>query len=117
MRITARGPELLAEVLLAVAAEMAPLARRIDPRHSQAVAVPEWTDSIAQGFHPADDLMARDDRQPGRRHPPFDLVKLGVANPADAHPNQDLARSRFRVGPVRRHERRRAIGYWSEFTQ
>ena len=103
--IAARGLEVLAQVLLAVATELAPLARRINPGHAHAVAALECVGPVAQGFHPPDDLMAQDDRQPGRRHPPFDLVEFGVADPADAHPNQNFARGRRRVGPVCRDER------------
>ena len=76
------------------------LARRINPGHAHAVAAPECVGPFAQGFHPPDDLMAGDDRQPGRRHTPFDLVEFGVTDPADAHPDQDFARGRRRVGPV-----------------
>src|SRR5208337_1577513 len=55
--------------------------------------------------------MAGDDRQPWRRHPPFDLVQFGVTDAADAHPDQDFAAGRRRVGPVRRYERRGALAH------
>src|SRR5271165_7184488 len=58
--------------------------------------------------------MAGDDRQPRRRHPPFDLVQFGVTDAADAHPDQDFAAGRRRVGPVRRYERRGALAHRPE---
>ena len=115
--VAAGRPELLAEVLLAPAAEGAVPARGEDPGDADPIAEPEGARPRAQRRDPPDDLMAQDDRQARRGHPALDLVQLGMADAAGLHVDQHLAAGRGRIVELHHRERRGVVEQRSEGVQ
>ena len=102
--------ELVAEVLFAPPAEAACPARGVNPGNADPVAEPESPRSGTQGRDPSHHLMAQDDRQPRRRHPPLDLVELRVAHAACMYLDQQLIVGRDRIGKMVQLQRPRIVG-------
>ena len=88
--VTPRGPETGAEVFVAAEAVATGPAGRKDPGNPHSRPDGETLRPGAILHDPADNLVARDDRKPGRGGSPLDLVELRVAHAAGRNPDQGL---------------------------
>ena len=110
VRVTARGAESCAEVLVAGAAGVADPAGPVDPADPDPFADPEPSGMRPPGGDRAHDLVPRDDRKGGRRRPPLDLVELRMADAAGGHGDEDLPLTGHRFRQLDRNQRRRVFG-------
>ena len=115
--IAAGRLELLAKIFVPTPAKLAVPACRKNPGDSDAVTNLEHVGSCPAGFDPANDLMAQNNGQRWRTHPPLDFVEFRMADTAHAYLDQNLSRGRCRVGPICRHKRQGAAVYWARFLQ
>mgnify|MGYP007088122768 CR=1 FL=1 len=100
MKIPAGRLEIRAEIFIARQAESAAAAGGKDPAHPHPVARLKERRLSAGSVNPADDLMAKDNRQSGRRCSPLDFIQLGVADSAGGNPDEKFICSRLRNSKV-----------------
>src|SRR5437762_12524608 len=82
----------IAQVLAIGSAEGADAARAPQPRHADAVTLPETRGPRTDGGHPADDLVTGDERQLRMRQLAVHHVQVGPADGAGADLQEHLAR-------------------------
>jgi hypothetical protein len=99
--VAAGKSRVVAQILAAREAVAARAARRGEPGNADAIAARERFDAIADFGHGPDDLMARDDRIPGRGQLAVDDVKVRPANTARIHFDENLSRCGTRPADAR----------------
>ena len=112
--VPAGGAEIGAEVLVAGSRQTRSAAGGMDPGHPDPLARRQAARPLAAGRHPADHLVAEDDRQARRGRPPLDLVQLGVADAAGGHADEDLSGAGNGLGQLGRLQGARVVPELSE---